>query len=74
MSKKLSACKSLKNNFNGFDLFGYKITLNYKSKEEYQTTAGAFFSILLRAFVLWFLSLRLGKLLVWDPNNDKIDQ
>ena len=73
MTKKLAPCKSLRNNFNGFDLFGYKITLNYKSKEEYQTTAGAFFSILIRAFVLWFLSVRLNKLIVQVPDNDKID-
>ena len=64
MTKKLSPCKSFRNTFNGFDLFGYKITLNYKSKEEYNTTAGAVFSILIRAFVLWFLSVRLSKLIV----------
>ena len=69
-----STCKTLKGKFNSFDLFGYKIPLNYKSREEYTTTAGAFFSILIRAFVIWFFAVRAVKLFTQNPENDKINQ
>jgi hypothetical protein len=29
------ACKKFKVKFNALDLFGYKISLNYKSREEF---------------------------------------
>jgi hypothetical protein len=42
------------------------MTLNYKSREKYQTTIGALMSILIRAVVFWFLATRIIRLFVHD--------
>ena len=38
--------------FKSFDVFGEQISLNYRGDSSYRTSVGAFFSIVMKSFIL----------------------
>ena len=63
---------SLLGRVRSFDIFGEPVGLNYKGDSNFKTLLGAFFSILLQSFILFFT---LGEFLdLIDHNNPQITQ
>jgi hypothetical protein len=62
----------MKKFISGFDMFGHDIKLNFKGKDSInKTLIGGVFSIMIKFFLAWYVTLNFKNMILHDDDNIK---
>ena len=60
---------TIRNWIRGQDFFGHHVSLNFdKNSETHNTTIGGFVSIFIRAFIAWYVFIKIEKLITFGDD------